>query len=363
MALNSVGNLSAAGNAISEGLDAYLKAKQMKDQRAFQQQQLELGALEKGLIRDPNTPGGFLPSPATQGKLAYEAAQYDPSNPAAEQTRGLLKDQIRQVHPDYSDDQIEALAASGQSSKQYSDMISQMKPSIGGAYMVASRAPMAAAMNERNKITKDQGQQRIDQGATRLENTLGKTANDVNKQYNNDKIIMATDMQQNSISKGLQQLNSKDKPITNQMLNEIQNDYANALTGGRQAAQGTIHDQQMQTLQGKAANLKQYITGNPAEAATPEQVAYFKTAFNELRALNQEIRKSRVSTMAKGTSAAFGDNGRVGKVVANQVENSNGQGLIPTEPESVKKESPAGLVPNSIKSMSREDKIKLLKGG
>ncbi len=135
-------------------------------------------------------------------------------------------------------------------------------------------------------------------------------------------------MQQNSILKGEQQLNSKDKPITNQMLNEIQNDYANAITGGRQAAQGTIHDQQMQTAQAKLANLKQYITGAPEQAATPEQIKYFKTAFNELKGLNKQIRKSRIDTLSEGSEAAYGNEGAFGRVIGTQRKNANGQGLI-----------------------------------
>lgn len=342
MALNSVG-AQAAGNAFGDFIDTYLKSKQMKQTKDYQDQSLQLQQAEHGLIKDPET-GLLKPSPAAQGKMSYESAQYDSSNPVAEQTRGLLKDQIKQVHPDYSDEQIEALAPKGQSAKQYGDSLAQMKPAVGGAYMVQSRAPMAAAMGERNDIAR--------QGLGLREKTA---ANAINKQVVGDPIVKATDMQQNSIAKGEQQLNSTDKPITNQMLNEIQNDYANAITGGRQAAQGTIHDQQMQSLEAKAANLKQYITGKPEQAATPEQIKYFKTAFGELKGLNQQIRQSRVNSLTGGAEAAYGNKGAFGNVIGNLKENANGQGLIP-EQKAPPSQAPA---PNN---MDRNQKIQFLLG-
>ncbi len=351
MAIDAVG-AGALGNGLNDFVDAYMKAKNMKDQRSYQQQQMQMEAASKGLMKDDS--GNYVANPATQGKLSYETAQYDPSNPVAEQTRGLLKDQVRQVHPDYSEEQLDALVPKGQSAKQYSDSLTQIKPAISGTYMVNSRAPMAAAFERKNDIMQNQGDQRIGLQSQSLGLRTGKVANDLNKQFNGDPVVKATDMQQNSITKGLQQLNSTEKPITNQMLNEIQADYANALTGGRQAAQGTIHDQQMQTLQAKAANLKQYITGAPTEAATPAQVQYFKTAFNELKGLNQGIRQSRVSTLASGATAAYGDQGVFGKVIGNQMQNANGQSLQPA-PGLVQN----GMLPNAqpqAAPMSRADK-------
>ncbi len=327
MALNAI-NLSATGNAISEGLDSYLKAKQLKDQKDYQQQSLQMQAAEHGLIKDPET-GLLTPSPAAQGKIQHEASQYDANNPVAESNRGLLKSTIKQVHPEYTEEQLDAAAPKGLTAKAYSDQIGLIKPQVSGTYMVQSRAPLAEVGKERNQIMRDQGGQRIDLQSQSLGLRTGKAANDINKQVMGDPVVKATDMQQNSITKGMQQLNSTDKPITNQMLNEIQADYANVLTGGRQAAQGTIHDQQMQTLAGKAANLRQYITGAPTEAATPAQIAYFKTAFNELRGLNQQIRESRVNSLTKGATAAYGDKGAFGSVVNNLKDNANGQGLIP----------------------------------
>ncbi len=124
MALNAV-NLSSAGNAISEGLDAYLKAKQMKDQRDFQQQQLSLGAAEKGLIPDQNNPGGFLPGAAAQGKLNYEKNLYDPSSPNALSA----EQELRQVYKNQKvkDQDLQGLVPSGLSAKEYQDKLASAK--------------------------------------------------------------------------------------------------------------------------------------------------------------------------------------------------------------------------------------------
>jgi hypothetical protein len=242
------------------------------------------------------------------------------------QGAGLLRsaamEQLKQIHPEYSQEQLSSAVPENLRPEQYEKFANTIKPTISAQAGITGKGLIADALNGRTAIARGN-----------LDLQRQKTASGIAKEVNTDKIIQAADMQQNSIEKGLQQLNSKDKPITNSMLNEIQADYANALTGGRQAAQGTIHDQQMQTAQAKLANLKQYITGNPTAAATPEQVAYFKTAFNELKGLNRAIRSQRVNALTGQKEAAFGNTGAVGNVIGKLRGDASGEGLAPLSPE------------------------------
>lgn len=298
------GLMQGLAEGLKSGLDSYNSAKKYNDDKAQKDKLYNLQLLKAGYEEDPSKQGGLVPS---KDNTAY-----------GETIRGAALQNYKLANPNATDEDVEKALPHGLLPEQYKEFGNMVKPALTYQGQNARAKSYSDVGHERNQMT--------GKGLALRENN---SANAINKQVYGDPVVKATDMQQNSISKGMQQLDSKDKPITNQMLNEIQADYANALTGGRQAAQGTIHDQQMQTMQAKAANLKQYITGAPEQAATPEQIKYFKTAFNELRSLNQQIRESRVNSLTAGSEAAYGNQGSFGKVIGNLKQNANGQGLIP----------------------------------
>ncbi len=82
MALNAI-NLNAGANAISQGLDSYLKAKQMKQQNDLAQNQQQMAMAQSGLIKDPET-GLIQPSPMVQAQREEAMKGYS--------TSGLLHD-------------------------------------------------------------------------------------------------------------------------------------------------------------------------------------------------------------------------------------------------------------------------------
>ncbi len=298
------GLMQGLAQGLQAGLDTYTLAKKYNDQKDQQQKQYNLELFKAKAKVDPSNPNGLIPRESD--------AQLGPA------LRSAAMQNVRMASPGLSEEEYQQRVPPNLPPEQYKQLGDMYKPSI--TYQ---------GQNARAKSYSDIGHERNQIAASGLDLRSRNSANAINKQVVGDPVVKATDMQQNSISKGIQQLESKDKPITNQMLNEIQADYANALTGGRQAAQGTIHDQQMQTLQAKAANLKQYITGAPEQAATPQQIQYFKTAFNELRGLNKQIRESRVNSLTSGAQAAYGDKGAFGNVIGNLKQNANGQGLLP----------------------------------
>ncbi len=320
-------NYGEAGG-LAQGLGTIFQMYTQERARQDDQKQkglaMALQAKAAGVAMNPEGTG-FVDTPETiqrdqlgKLKMANEMQEYDPNSPHAGLLKNIARQQVKALHPDYTDEQINQVVTEGGSAAQYKEAAGLLKPEITGNYGMQGRMAIANAMGGRTAVA--QGN---------LELSKQKAANDLNKEVKNDKIVQATDMQQNSIVKGLQQLNSKDKPITVQMLNEIQADYANALAGGRQAAQGTIHDQQMKSAEGKLAEMKQFVTGEPTQAATPQQIAYFKTAFNELQGLNKQIRGSRVQNLTGGASAAFGNQGPFKNVISNLNENASGHDLIP----------------------------------
>jgi len=296
------GLMQGLAEGLHQGLDSYNQAKKYNEEKSMKDRLYKLQLLKAGVQEDPT--GGLIPR---QGSAQLGEAM-----------RGAAVQNYKMANPNATDQDLESAVPHGLMPEQYKQIGDMVKPAL--TYQ---------GQNARAKSYSDIGHERNQIAGASLGLREKNSANAINKQVVSDPVVKATDMQQNSISKGIQQLESKDKPITNQMLNEIQADYANALTGGRQAAQGTIHDQQMQTLQAKTANLKQYITGAPEQAATPQQIAYFKTAFNELRGLNKQIRESSVNSLTGGAQAAYGDKGAFGNVIGNLKQNASGQGLIP----------------------------------
>lgn len=330
------GLLGGIGQGLQNFLGTYM---QVRNQQEASRQKNLSNALElhkQNLLIDPATADSQNPGLISAGGEDKSAALM----------RKIAIDQYKTLHPDYTDEQINSTIPEGLSPDQYSKAAGLLKPQIGGYYGLEKSKMATDAAKERTDVFRQNAGIRRES----LDLQRGKAAAGIADKVMLDPVVKATDMQQNSITKGLQQLNSKDKPITNQMLNEIQADYANALTGGRQAAQGTIHDQQMQTLAAKAANLKQYISGSPTQAATPEQIKYFRTAFKELQDLNSSIRQQRVQSLTANKTAAFGNQGAFGNVINQLNSDSSGQGLI------LKSTSNKG-----VPDMSREDKIKALK--
>ncbi len=121
MALNAI-NLSAGANAISQGLDSYLKAKQMKDQRDYQQQSLNLNAAQGGLIQDPNNQGGYLPGPLAQAKQAEAMQDYSKAGPLHDTYYKAANDQAHRIDKKASD------LPQDLSNKELKDYMSTTKP-------------------------------------------------------------------------------------------------------------------------------------------------------------------------------------------------------------------------------------------
>ncbi len=340
------GLLGGIGQGLQAGFQSYINERKHQEDtrsnalaRALQMKAAGLQMNATGTGYD-DTPEKQLKDKVEMAKLQGESENYDKTSPYAGLVRGVVRGQVKQTHPEYTDEQVQQQVPEGLLPSQYEKASGLMKPELSNYYNMQGRKYQADASERNAKLRNDTSLQGLGIRRDSLDLRKSNAAQGINKEVMHDKVVAATDMQQNSIAKGIQQLNSKDKPITLQMLNEIQADYANALAGGRVAAQGTIHDQQMQTAQAKLANLKQYVTGNPAQAATPEQIAYFKTAFNELKGLNQGIRKQRVQTLTQGAQNAYGNQGQFGDVINNLNQGASGEGLIPQE-------SPLG--PNEVK--------------
>lgn len=230
--------------------------------------------------------------------------------------RNVARDQLKTVHPDYNDEQLDQMIPQGLSAAQYEKAAGLLKPSIGAFATLEGRKVMANAMQGRNQIM-----------SGNLDLNRAKAASGISDKVNKDKVVQATDLQQAAIAKGLDRLNSN-QPMTPQMLNEVQMDLANAITGGRVAAQGTVHRVEMQNMAQKMANLQQYLSSNPTDVNSPGIKKYLKQTFDELNQLNQKIREKRVKNLTGQAKQAYGTQGPFGGVISDLEQNANGENQI-----------------------------------
>ncbi len=252
-------------------------------------------------------------------KSSSEMQKYDPTNPHAGFLRNIAIQQIKSSHPEYSDEQVSGLVPEGLSADQYKEATGLLKPELSGYYSMKGREAMANVYGERNKIQREG-----------LNLRQGQVAEGINKKVMNDKIVSAADSQQAAINKGLDRLNSG-QAMTPQMFNEVQIDLANAITGGRTAAQGTIHRVEMDNMASKIAEIQQKLSSSPTDINAPAMKKYLKDTFTELRNLNKSIRQKRVKALTNQSAQAYGTEGSFGNVINNLNEDAAGENLLPDE--------------------------------
>lgn len=124
---------------------------------------------------------------------------------------------------------------------------------------------------------------RADQADTRIGIAKSRLQDSVYKSFSNDKNMMNYDNQLSQIGRGLHVLETPPGGIiTYQMVKEISNDIANALSAGKSAVDDR-HKAEFNTLAGEMARLAQFISANPTAATSPEQVAHLKGQLERIK--------------------------------------------------------------------------------
>ncbi len=316
--LGLMGGLAAG---LQAGLSSYQQAKKYNDEEQHKKADEVMKAklykiqmAQAGYQENPDDPnGGLMVTPQHQQELDLSKAKttsalsgLQPNSPYAETIRGAAVRQAKLTNPNLTDDQLEQQIPHGLMADQYEKLAGIMKPEIAGYYGMQGKQAFANAY-------KDVGTQRNQIASGNLDLRKSNQAMQFGKGVNNDKIVLASDQQNNAIQKGVNALNSG--TVTPQLWHEIQIDLANAISGGRTAAQGTIHNVTADTMATKAAQMEQYVTSHPEDIGSPQMKQYVKDRLMELQKLNQKIKQDRVKELGQTAGQAAPNNQYVSSVI------------------------------------------------
>jgi hypothetical protein len=125
---------------------------------------------------------------------------------------------------------------------------------------------------------------------------------------------------------------------TEQLVNEINSEYVNAMTGSNNAALGKQERTEYKTAAGKWANIKQTITGNPESIKSPEIIKQIEDQVNSLNENYQSILKTRAKSLQReyrhNPDATKAQQKAIEDLIANYGSNSNtSQPYTPTAQE------------------------------
>ncbi len=331
------GLLGGIGQGLQAGFQSYMaERKHQEDTRSnalAKALQAKLGGVTLNAAGTgyDDTPETQLKDKVNMAKLQGEAENYDKASPYAGLVRNTLKGQLHSTHPEYSDEQLNQEVPEGLLPAQYEKAAGLIKPELSGYYNMLGRKEQAAASERNAKMRNDTSLQGLGIRREGLDLRRSNAAQGINKEVMHDPLVRQTDLQTAAIQKGLSRLDSKEA-LTPQMLSDVEIDLAKAISGGGNAAQGTIHRVEMDTAKKKLVNLQQYLTGVPTDGATPEQRQYLKQVFTEMLSLANKIRSGRIKSLTGQASQAYGNEGAFGNVINNLNQGASGEGLVP-EPQ------------------------------
>jgi len=108
--------------------------------------------------------------------------------------------------------------------------------------------------------------------------------------------------------------------LTPQIINEIQQGIANAISGGGSAGLGKTEQTEMQTASQKVAEIKQRFTSDPTPINNPELVDYFHGVLERLGDAYDKNGYARAQQIFKGRSVGYKSNPAAIQVMQEKVD-------------------------------------------
>lgn len=274
------GIANGLAEGLKQGLISYQNMKNIQHQNQMQE-------LMTGVRQNPQT-GQLEYTPEkqqqmqTQGLLAQRQADELDPNSDVSQRMGTLRGQI--VHN--ASPKLGADIFSGYSAADQKEGEGLIKPEISGQYGMLKQqlSPLVAVKQGQLDVAKDnQSSQAVD-----------KVVKDDQLKSHGQRIQGATRI--------LEQLgDAKTGKIvdTNQLLNDINTEYVNLLTGSNNAALGKQERTEYTTAAGNLAALVQKIKGSPESINSPEILNQLETQVRSLKGNYQKNFKQREAVLKR----------------------------------------------------------------
>ncbi len=161
--------------------------------------------------------------------------------------------------------------------------------------MESVRLRQAEAMAGRQSVS----QERVDLGKQRLAIAAAKAAAEAGSKITNDKQIVSYNSIIDQTDAALNLLENEKLPRTVQRFNDAQIEFTNAIAGSRNSALGKLERTEMDSIQAKAENLKQKMTGKPGDAVPIEQWKLLTDMMKEFKAVKQFHRRKRAEELKR----------------------------------------------------------------
>ncbi len=276
MALNAI-NLSAAGNAISEGLDSYLKAKQMRQQNDLAQNQQQMAMAQSGLIKDPET-GLIQPSPLAQMQKQEQMQEYSNQGPLHDSLLSAAVRQSKMV------DKNSIGPAPELTNKQIKEYMAATKPELSGQYGLLGKQGFGAAQQEKADTMKD--------------NQTAKAVDDVVKDPAMNQHIQRINGA-NRIQSQVNAAKAGKFVDTSQLLGDINAEYTNLVTGSNSPALGKQERTEYTSAAAGLSSLLQKISGDPKSINSPEIMNQLSAQVDDLKGNYQNALKIRANSLKR----------------------------------------------------------------
>lgn len=279
MALNSYTAQGAAGNAIGDFIDTYLKAKQMKQQQDYQAQALGLNAAEKGLVKNDAT-GAYEPSPLTAAKQQEAMQDYAKTGSLHDAYYKAAQSQSKRIDKDNVD------LPTDLTNKELSKYMADTKPQQSA---VVSMAGQDMKGDFYRGMIDDKVESQHQKNISRIENNTN-VKNKIN-QYQN-------------IQGALNNFAAADKK-TPQAVDELQQTIRANLGIKGTSGVGEREKDYFNSLGLNADRMSQFLTGNPADIAADNGIVQHISQLANLESKNINTQMDKALESAGSGNASF----------------------------------------------------------
>lgn len=153
-----------------------------------------------------------------------------------------------------------------------------------------------------------------------VENQKDRIAASAADHFDKDPILTKINKQKQQIELDKHTLNDPNAVLTPQLVNEIQQGIANAISGGGSAGLGKTEQVEMHTASQKLAELQQKFTSDPTPVNNPALINYFRGTLDRLGGAYDANAHARAQQIFKGRSKGYASNPNAIAVMQEKVD-------------------------------------------
>lgn len=291
--------LLGAATGLNKGLDTYNTARERQRNdlyaKGYQQNQ-QAGLLSKGM--QTNDSGQVEYNPSMAQNVSYDQSGADPTSERSRKARDTTQGILSSI-----DDKYAGLIKPDMSAKDIEGN-PYIQDTVKGEFGAKARNITANRIEEGLNIKRD----------TQSEGAANK--------IHGDQLVKDMSSRQNQIAIDRHTLEGGGI-ITPQMLNELTQGVASALSGGRGASVHSSEMQEINNLQTQSAKLRSFIESKPEEATNPETKKQLIDVLSRLEDAYGTVRYRRAQQV--GTGKTYKNNPDALKSMQDAIESYNPQ--------------------------------------